>query len=229
MATRSYSSGDRTALIALSRGSCAWPGCGEPIVRQVEREYVVSAQIAHICGLEPGSARYDPDMSDEDRNAIANLIFLCFPHHRTVDKHADKYPREVLRTWKAQGEGPGVGALRGLGGLTEERLQDMIQDAYAQRDEEVNATLDRLERQGDDAANVIRELLAELDQVRSGSGPLINVDVVAMLDEASLRLVDLEATASLASEAADKLTGLEDVVSMLNDAAENIRRAQGEM
>jgi len=33
---RDYSPGTRAALQTLSRGSCYWPGCGEPVVRLLD-------------------------------------------------------------------------------------------------------------------------------------------------------------------------------------------------
>src|SRR5215469_15769740 len=96
-ADRNYNSGDRTALIALSGGSCYYPDCGEPVVRKVTGGFEVALEIAHVCGLKPGSARHDPDMTDEERNSFFNIILLCVVHHKVVDRRDPaSYPVELL-------------------------------------------------------------------------------------------------------------------------------------
>jgi hypothetical protein len=69
-------------------------------------------------------------MSDEDRASFDNLVLLCKPHHELVDRiDPDRFPVDVLRKWKTDREGPGVAALRGLRGLTESRLEEMLEKA----------------------------------------------------------------------------------------------------
>ncbi|HUF96979.1 MAG TPA: hypothetical protein VMM60_02545 [Ilumatobacter sp.] len=47
----------------------------------------MQADIAHIRGERPGAARYAPDMTDKERNAVDNLILLLCPnHHREIDR-----------------------------------------------------------------------------------------------------------------------------------------------
>ena len=102
---RNYTTATRTALGALSRGTCYYPDCERPVVVLVDGEPYVDYQVAHIHDANPGN-RYDPDMSDDDRRAFKNLIFLCKPHHDLVDKrHPDRFPPEVLREWKVTREG----------------------------------------------------------------------------------------------------------------------------
>ena len=45
---RSYTAGTRAALQTLSRGSCYYPGCGEPLVKLVKEDYYINYEIAHI-------------------------------------------------------------------------------------------------------------------------------------------------------------------------------------
>src|SRR6266702_4842392 len=180
MAERNYTSGDRAALIALSGASCYWPGCGEPLLKPVDRHYEIMLEIANIRGLKEGSARYDERMTDDERNAFANIIFLCRAHHITVDRREPhKYPVDVLLRWKSDRESEGEASLRGLRDLTEDRLLQMIVSAMAERDEQIRDTLARLEQKDAEAARVMRELLDELEQVRR-HGSLLDPDVVGM-------------------------------------------------
>ncbi len=73
-------------LFARSCNRCAFPGCD---LRLADPQWKgVQADIAHIRGENPGSARYAPDMSDEERNAPDNLVLLCPNHHREIDRLA---------------------------------------------------------------------------------------------------------------------------------------------
>jgi HNH endonuclease len=71
-------------LFALSCNRCAYPGCEEALTDPGWGQ--VKADIAHIRGDRPGSARYDASMSDDDRDAYENLLLLCPNHHRLVDR-----------------------------------------------------------------------------------------------------------------------------------------------
>ncbi len=83
-------------LLAYRSGDiCALPEC----VRKGRRLSVDSAsgdpinvgQAAHIAGEHGGtdkkqrSARYNPDMSDEERNSYHNLVYLCGACHKRID------------------------------------------------------------------------------------------------------------------------------------------------
>lgn len=130
---RSYASGTEKALFLLSQGCCYYPDCSAPVIEMVQPLVpVVNVHIAHICGAKPGSARYDPAMSDAERASFANVILLCKPHHDLVDRiQLDEHPAELLRTWKTSREDDTLAALGGLQGLTEDRLTEMIEHAVA--------------------------------------------------------------------------------------------------
>lgn len=123
------------ALVHLSGGRCYWPvpPCPQRVTTFVGREPVNNLEIAHIRAAEPGGPRYDPDMTDEQRRAWPNLIFLCTPHHRYVDKtRPELYPRAVLERWKSEREARGYAQLKGLADLTEDRLERMLRSALAE-------------------------------------------------------------------------------------------------
>ncbi len=71
-------------LFAHSCNRCAFPGCDEALTHPEWRG--VRADIAHIRGEKPGAARYAPDMNDDDRVSIDNLMLLCPNHHREIDR-----------------------------------------------------------------------------------------------------------------------------------------------
>jgi hypothetical protein len=97
-------------------------------VRFVGDEPVVNVEIAHIRGAVPGAPRYDESMSDDERRAFANLMLLCVPHHKTVDRlHPADYPAAELAHWKLQHEG--AEGIATLAGITEDRLEQLIEEA----------------------------------------------------------------------------------------------------
>ena len=56
----------------------------------------IIAEVAHIRGKKPGSARYDNSMSTEERNSSQNLILLCPDCHTKIDKSPETYTTEKL-------------------------------------------------------------------------------------------------------------------------------------
>ncbi len=66
---RDYLVGTERALYAFARTTCYFPGCKTPVIVFVEGEPVSNAQIAHIRGANPGSPRYDPAMTDDERRS----------------------------------------------------------------------------------------------------------------------------------------------------------------
>lgn len=128
---RDYSTGTRAALAALSKGHCYYPRCTEPTIVFVEGEPIVNYQIAHIYDANPGN-RYVEGMSDDERRSFKNLLLLCKPHHEWVDKtHPERFPSDVLQAWKEERETSGVAELRGVDGLTEERLGELLREALS--------------------------------------------------------------------------------------------------
>jgi hypothetical protein len=90
-------------LFALSCNTCAYPGCEQRLTDPAWMQ--VNADIAHIRGEKPGSARYDPDMSEEQRHAYENLLLLCPNCHRLIDRlAADDHPVERLFAIKGKHE-----------------------------------------------------------------------------------------------------------------------------
>ena len=128
---RDYSVGTERALFRLSQGTCYFPGCPTQIIAMEDGHPIVGVEIAHIKGARPKSARYDSTMTDAERASYPNLILLCVPHHKLVDRiEPKKYPAEFLTTWKHENESEeGIEALRSV--VTEANLEDLLEGVAA--------------------------------------------------------------------------------------------------
>lgn len=90
-------------LFAHSCNRCAFPGCDNRLTDPSWNG--VRADLAHIRGEKPGAARYAPDMSDEERNAVDNLMLLCPNHHREIDRlRPQDWPADRLMEIKFEHE-----------------------------------------------------------------------------------------------------------------------------
>lgn len=105
-------------LLAYRSGDmCALPECkrkGRRLSDDTKSGDPINVgQAAHIEGEHSGSkkrqlsARYNPDMSDEERNSYHNLIYLCSTCHKRIDTIPEgevDYPAERLKSIKADHE-----------------------------------------------------------------------------------------------------------------------------
>jgi hypothetical protein len=91
-------------LFAYSGNQCAMPNCTETLV---DVSGTMLGKIAHICAAEKGGARYDPNMTDEERRDISNLFIVCGKHHDIIDDKNNErdYPAGLLRKYKTTHEG----------------------------------------------------------------------------------------------------------------------------
>jgi hypothetical protein len=90
-------------LFALSGNVCAYDGCEEKLTDAAWRR--VNADVAHICGENPGAPRFDASMTDDERDAFENLILLCPNHHRLIDGlEPERHTVEMLRDMKHRHE-----------------------------------------------------------------------------------------------------------------------------
>lgn len=80
---RYYSRPVLKKLYALSHNICALPSCEVTFAKPEWPQ--VRARICHIAGLNEGSARYDPAMTDVERNDFPNLLLLCPNCHELID------------------------------------------------------------------------------------------------------------------------------------------------
>ncbi len=104
-----FSEKTRTQLAARASWRCSFEGCGRVTAGPSEESPSASASIgeaAHISGASPGpgSRRYDPAMSSEERVGIQNGIWLCAAHARYLDRDEVTFPAARLRKMKAAHE-----------------------------------------------------------------------------------------------------------------------------
>ena len=94
------------ALAKRANLICSKPDCRIP-TGGPHRDPAKSRNVgeaAHIKGARDGSARYDPEMTDEQRRDISNGIWLCRTHAREIDGDEKRYPLELLHKWKREHE-----------------------------------------------------------------------------------------------------------------------------
>jgi hypothetical protein len=126
---RDYSVGTRAALVSLAHGVCYFPGCEEPVIKFVQGEPYVNYEIAHIRDARPGN-RFDDTMKDDERRAFANLVLLCKAHHDLIDnRHPERFSVADIERWKHAREGDVGEALRKLGPITQDELEEALREA----------------------------------------------------------------------------------------------------
>lgn len=95
----------KVMLAFRSGGICAFQPCGKHLTYTATKgEDTYVAEAAHIRGEKPISARYDPSMTDAERDRIDNLIYMCTDHHTIIDKVEADWPADVLLKLKADHE-----------------------------------------------------------------------------------------------------------------------------
>jgi hypothetical protein len=85
---------------------CSNPDCKHPTSgpHSAEDRAVNLGEAAHIRAARRGQARYEPDMTDEQRRHISNGIWLCTICAKKIDTDEAKYPVTLLLQWKTKHE-----------------------------------------------------------------------------------------------------------------------------
>src|SRR5665213_1695537 len=86
---------------------CCFPGCGEVTIGPGNKDdnHVIRLGVAaHITAASPGGARYNAELTSQERSSIKNAIWLCTKHSELIDKDFTEYSADTLRQWKAQAE-----------------------------------------------------------------------------------------------------------------------------
>src|SRR5207247_537409 len=74
-------------LWGKAAGRCEYDGCNKPLwLDEVTKAEFNTAYIAHIVADSPDGPRGDPIRSEKLKCDLRNLMLLCDPHHRLVDK-----------------------------------------------------------------------------------------------------------------------------------------------
>jgi hypothetical protein len=93
-----------TKQILASRAGqvCSNPKCRKPTSgpHSDEDKAINLGEAAHIRAARHGQARYDANMTDKERAAISNSIWLCKECARRIDLDESKYPNTLLAEWK---------------------------------------------------------------------------------------------------------------------------------
>lgn len=87
-------------LFLRSGNLCAFPDCGHLMMNE---NGIFIGQLCHIEAAEEGGERFNPQMSNEDRRAPANLILMCYAHHQETNNVA-KFPTATMQSMKQDHE-----------------------------------------------------------------------------------------------------------------------------
>lgn len=90
----------------MSGNRCAMPDCRKELVLDGTKNDppAIIGRIAHIKGENPTSARYYPNMTDEERNSSENLILICGDCHTKIDNQPNTYTAKKLYQIKKEHE-----------------------------------------------------------------------------------------------------------------------------
>lgn len=97
---------DQKIIYIRSGNRCAILQCRRVLVLNKtdnDKESIIG-EVAHIEGESLGSARYNPKMSNGQRNSCDNLIFLCPGCHKQVDDQPNTFTAGKLRDIKKNHE-----------------------------------------------------------------------------------------------------------------------------
>jgi hypothetical protein len=168
---KKLSVGDDRALFVLSQGRCYAPGCMVPAFQKVEGHYTAQLRLAHIYAHSPGGARYNPMMTQEERDSWTNLILLCDSHHGRVDTRANaaEYPAVLLLQWKEDREEGRIGDLPQLQGISDLDLQQLLL-------RQVENVLDSIDKLEGVSQTVIEELKGIVEH--RFLGPKLDIDAM---------------------------------------------------
>ncbi len=92
-------------LKARVANRCSNPNCRVPTSAPSGDNKVNSIGIAaHICAASPGGARYDENMSSDERKSINNAIWLCSNCSIDIDRDIERHSVAMLKDWKERAE-----------------------------------------------------------------------------------------------------------------------------
>lgn len=150
---------------------------------------VLVGEIAHIEGALPDSARFNPQMTNEERRAYDNLLLLCGTDHTIVDDDTDTWTVAKLRDLKQKHEAiytqavdklrqqvgditEGVTYTPATNGLAIPDLKSLDADERAESCALINRFAERLTRIPVDARSLLALVVARGDEVSGWDGPM---------------------------------------------------------
>jgi hypothetical protein len=95
---------DKRILWVRANGKCAI--CRQDLLDNAQNTSQTSiiGENCHITGEQTVAKRYDPALSDKERNSYPNLILLCRNHHKNIDDDDVTYTVAKLHQLKADHE-----------------------------------------------------------------------------------------------------------------------------
>jgi len=101
-------------IAARVNSRCSNPDCGAwTSGPQAEPDKALNIGVAaHIAAASPGGPRYDSNLTEDQRKAPVNGIWLCQNCAKLVDNDPARFPEPILWRWKAAAE---VHALANIG------------------------------------------------------------------------------------------------------------------
>jgi hypothetical protein len=102
-----FSERTKNAMRLRAGNACSFEGCMQSTSGPSDEgpEAVTNIGVAaHICGAAPGSRRYDPTMTPEERSNISNGIWLCYKHSVLIDRDEETYTADILHEMKSRHE-----------------------------------------------------------------------------------------------------------------------------
>lgn len=159
---RQFPPDTQAGLVALAQGTCQFPGCRTPILVFLGDELEVNVEMVPIRGTDPAGPRYVAGTSAAERDSFANLLLLCVPHRKTVDRDEKGHPIELIEGWRALLDLPGK--------MTEARLDDLLTTAFTAAKERVDEALGRFAETDPDAARLLGGIMNDLHRQRSRYG-----------------------------------------------------------
>ena len=165
-------------LIANAANRCSAPGCGKILIE----DGTPFGECAHIIPKSKDShPRGLEEISEEDRNKEANLIYLCHKCHKKIDDpfHAKRYTVDVLQEWKQTHEANFA-------------QPDYVPVSLNYKDmfAEVNSQLTKISKQAEITQSLIKGAISNHHEL-SHSPPVrdaisVNTNNAALIDKADL-------------------------------------------
>lgn len=97
---RNYTDKTIKRLFALSGNQCSFLDCTQKLVNENNAS---NSNICHIEAKNKNGMRYNPNMTEKERDDYPNLILLCPTHHEVIDSD-DSYTVEKLKQIKQDHE-----------------------------------------------------------------------------------------------------------------------------
>ena len=186
-------------LYLLSGNNCAMPDCDGLII---DSRGVVLGHVCHIEAAMPDGARFNNNMTNEQRRVGTNLVLMCGGHHAQIDskQYEQEYDLERVRRIKRDHEA----RFRGIG----DSLRQSFRSGYSDATDRLNPTgsglCKRLEQtlpdcvvDEDDAKTRATQLSEYVERMRKVPEPerdfiLVVIRRAAKLDGASSVLVHVD-------------------------------------